>query len=151
VTLSGTLDKADDKDQGYTVEIRLPFKSLDKAKTVPPALGDRWRMNLYAMQDNGGVAWSPILGQGNFHKAARFGRILFAEKGWEPKKAATAPAPSTSATISAAEMKDAVGKMKKTQEATAPAPSPAKTQSAPRKAPTAGTRPTPPKPAPSSP
>jgi hypothetical protein len=34
-------------------------------------------MNFYAMQNNGGVAWSPILGQGNFHKAARFGRVRF--------------------------------------------------------------------------
>jgi hypothetical protein len=34
-------------------------------------------MNFYAMQDNGGVAWSPILGQGNFHKASRFGRVRF--------------------------------------------------------------------------
>jgi hypothetical protein len=33
------------------------------------------RMNFYAMEDNGGAAWSPILGQGNFHKASRFGRV----------------------------------------------------------------------------
>jgi hypothetical protein len=30
------------------------------------------------MQDNGGVAWSPILGQGNFHRARRFGRVTWA-------------------------------------------------------------------------
>lgn len=44
-------------------------------KHAPPRLGDEWRMNLYAMQNNGGVAWSRILGQGNSHKAARFGRV----------------------------------------------------------------------------
>ena len=27
-------------------------------------------MNFYAMENNGGTAWSPILGQGNFHKAS---------------------------------------------------------------------------------
>jgi hypothetical protein len=34
-------------------------------------------MNFYAMQNNGGVAWSPILGEGNFHKASRFGQVTF--------------------------------------------------------------------------
>jgi len=30
------------------------------------------------MRNNGGVAWSPILGQGNFHQASRFGRVTWA-------------------------------------------------------------------------
>jgi hypothetical protein len=82
------LDNKDDKDKGYTVEIRLPWSSLNKAKKVPPEVGERWRVNFYAMQDNSGVAWSPILGQGNFHKASRFGKIVWAEKGWKaPEKA----------------------------------------------------------------
>ncbi|HEY6560760.1 MAG TPA: carbohydrate-binding family 9-like protein [Polyangiaceae bacterium] len=84
VTVQGTLDEAGDKDQGYVVEALLPWKSFSKAKKVPPALGDTWRMNFYAMQDNGGVAWSAILGQGNFHKASRFGRVLWAEAGFIP-------------------------------------------------------------------
>ncbi len=86
VTVNGTLDKSDDKDEGYVVEAMIPWKSFSKAKKAPPALGETWRMNFYAMKDNGGVAWSPILGQGNFHRASRFGKVLFAEKGW------TAPA-----------------------------------------------------------
>jgi hypothetical protein len=45
-----------------------------------------WRINFYAMKDNGGVAWSPILGQGNFHKASRFGRVT-----WQVAGAAAAP------------------------------------------------------------
>jgi len=104
VVLDGTIDKADDADKGYTVEAQIPWKSFSKAKTVPPALGDTWRMNLYAMQDNGGVAWSPILGQGNFHKASRFGKVRFTAKGWTPEvpdggapDGAAAPAPSGSA------------------------------------------------------
>ena len=32
-------------------------------------------MNFYAMKNNGGTAWSPILGMGNFHRASRFGRV----------------------------------------------------------------------------
>jgi hypothetical protein len=34
-------------------------------------------MNVYAMENNDGVAWSPILGAGNFHKASRFGQVEF--------------------------------------------------------------------------
>jgi hypothetical protein len=91
VVIDGTLDKADDKDKGYTVEIRIPWASLNKAKKVPPEVGSEWRMNLYAMQDNSGVAWSPILGQGNFHKASRFGNVLWAEKGWKPAESEKKP------------------------------------------------------------
>jgi hypothetical protein len=77
VHVDGTLDDATDRDRGYVVELQVPWKAFDKAKRAPPEPGDQWRMNVYAMQDNGGVAWSPILGKGNFHKAERFGRVTF--------------------------------------------------------------------------
>ena len=86
VTLRGTLDNSKDKDEGYVVEIAIPWKSFDKARSTPPKLGQQWRMNFYAMQNNGGVAWSPILGKGNFHRASRFGRIIFAQEGWKATK-----------------------------------------------------------------
>ena len=76
VALHGTLDDAVE-DDGYVVEMAIPWASFQKAKRTPPKPQDMWRMNFYAMQNNGGVAWSPILGQGNFHKAARFGRVRF--------------------------------------------------------------------------
>jgi hypothetical protein len=76
VQLHGTLDDARE-DVGYTVELSVPWASFGKAKRVPPAADDVWRMNFYAVQNNGGSAWSPILGQGNFHKASRFGRVHF--------------------------------------------------------------------------
>lgn len=81
VAVDGTLDKPGDKDNGYTVEMAIPWASFTKAKAHPPKPGDQWRMNFYAMKNNGGVAWSPILGQGNFHKAARFGRVTWMEAG----------------------------------------------------------------------
>ena len=65
------------EDDGYVVEMAIPWASFSKAIHTPPRQNDVWRMNFYAMQNNGGVAWSPILGQGNFHKAARFGRVRF--------------------------------------------------------------------------
>lgn len=90
VVVDGTIDKSDDEDKGYTVEALIPWKSFDKAAKSPPELGDTWRMNVYAMQQNSGVSWSPILKAGNFHKASRFGRVLFAEKGWTPSAAPAA-------------------------------------------------------------
>jgi len=90
VSIDGTIDKSDDRDRGYTVEALIPWKSFGKAAKLPPEPGSSWRVNFYAMKNNGGVAWSPILGQGNFHKAPRFGRIVWTEKG--------APAPASSST-----------------------------------------------------
>ncbi len=100
VTINGTLDNADDEDRGYVVEAAIPWSAFSKAKHAPPRSGDTWRMNFYAMQDNGGVAWSPILGQGNFHKATRFGRVVWLK----PSDSASAPsaAPSGAAAPSAA-------------------------------------------------
>jgi len=77
VTVHGSLDEPGDEDEGYVVEARLPWAAFTRARRAPPAPGDRWRVNLYAMENNGGVAWSPILGQGNFHRASRFGRLIF--------------------------------------------------------------------------
>ena len=81
VTVRGTIDKPGDKDEGYTVEAAIPWTAFAKgAKTLPPKPGDMWRMNFYAMENNGGTAWSPILGQGNFHRSARFGKVTWATK-----------------------------------------------------------------------
>ncbi|WP_437991532.1 carbohydrate-binding family 9-like protein [Sorangium sp. So ce145] len=77
VALRGTLDDDSDEDRGYVVEAKIPWSSFTKAKAAPPSPGDAWRMNFYAMQNNGGAAWSPILGEGNFHRARRFGRVRF--------------------------------------------------------------------------
>ena len=91
VSVQGTLDNDSDEDQGYIVEARIPWASFDKAKAVPPKAGDAWRMNLYAMHDNSGVAWSPILSQGNFHRANRFARVRWADKKSDPPIAGTGP------------------------------------------------------------
>lgn len=91
VVVHGTVDNPGDKDDGYTVEAAIPWKAFEKgAKNHPPKPGDTWRMNFYAMESNGGTAWSPILGQGNFHKASRFGRVTWATKEWLATSAAAA-------------------------------------------------------------
>lgn len=64
----------------WVVELALPFASLAPARTqLPPRPGDAWRANLYAFRDGQreASAWSPLLGQGNFHRAARWGRLRF--------------------------------------------------------------------------
>jgi hypothetical protein len=64
----------------YTIELALPFAALPAGRfPVPPRPGDVWRMNLYSFRDGqrDALAWSPTLGQGNFHLAARFGRLRF--------------------------------------------------------------------------
>ncbi|MCL2726021.1 MAG: carbohydrate-binding family 9-like protein [Polyangiaceae bacterium] len=81
VVVHGTIDNPSDKDEGYTVEVAIPWSSFKKgAKNLPPKPGDSWRMNFYAMENNGGTAWSPILGLGNFHTARRFGRVIWVTK-----------------------------------------------------------------------
>lgn len=94
VAVKGTLDNSSDKDEGYTVEAAIPWRAFEKgARQVPPRPGDTWRMNFYAMANNGGTAWSAILGQGNFHKAARFGKVTWASKEWLAARAADAGIP----------------------------------------------------------
>jgi Carbohydrate family 9 binding domain-like len=79
VSVHGTMDDGTDTDEGYTVEIQIPWASFAKARKSPPLPGDAWRMNFYAMKNNGGTAWSPILGFGNFHRASRFGRVRWVQ------------------------------------------------------------------------
>jgi hypothetical protein len=88
VAVHGTIDDDADHDEGYTVEAFIAFASFSLHATGPVASGLRepgseertfrgrtMRMNFYAMKNNGGAAWSPVLGTGNFHKASRFGRV----------------------------------------------------------------------------
>jgi hypothetical protein len=96
---------ADGKTTGYTVEAAIPWAGYSKAKQRPPNPNDVWRLNFYGMTNNGGVAWSPILGQGNFHKASRFGKVTWAVPG-APAAVASAsaapPSPSAPTAASAA-------------------------------------------------
>jgi hypothetical protein len=86
---------ASGKTTGYTVEAAIPWAGYAKAANHPPKAGETWRVNFYAMKSNAGVAWSPILGQGTFHKASRFGKITWAVPG------AAAPADSSQPAASA--------------------------------------------------
>jgi hypothetical protein len=67
-------------DGGYVVEAALPWQAIGSDRVaVPPAAGDVWRANLYSFRDGQrhSLAWSPLHGEGNFHRSARFGRLTF--------------------------------------------------------------------------
>lgn len=75
-------ERAATKEPGrsYTIEMALPWSALAQGRTpIPPRPGDVWRLNLYSFRDGQRLAlgWSPIRGQGNFHRSSRFGRIRF--------------------------------------------------------------------------
>lgn len=66
--------------EGYVVEFALPWSSLESPNaTIPPASADAWRANVYSFRDGQrhSLAWSPLMREGNFHFAPRFGRIVF--------------------------------------------------------------------------
>ena len=81
VSVRGTLakggDKSEDKDEGYSVELFVPWKALSTTGNRPaPNLGDVWRMNFHAIEGAGTLAWSPVYGQ-SFHRVERFGRVVW--------------------------------------------------------------------------
>jgi hypothetical protein len=100
VFVDGTLNKREDKDKRWTVEVAIPLedvKGLDKASGVkiPPTPGTVWRINMFRMDVPQGkpqqaAGWSPPL-VGDFHALDKFGELVFGdEKGNVP-----APMPAT--------------------------------------------------------
>jgi hypothetical protein len=64
----------------YTLELAIPWHAFQSPNaSAPPRPGDVWRVNFYSFRDGqrDALAWSPLLGQGNFHRSARFGRLRF--------------------------------------------------------------------------
>jgi len=81
VSARGTLDDRE-ADAGYSVEIAIPWQTFSRTAqpAAAPAIGDKWRANLYVMDLDGkqqrAAAWSP-LGIGDFHVPRRFGILAF--------------------------------------------------------------------------
>ncbi len=64
----------------YSIEAAIPWSAFTSSRVaVPPKSGDVWRANLYSFRDGQklALAWSPIKGEGNFHKSSRFGKVKF--------------------------------------------------------------------------
>jgi len=83
VVVDGTLDNRGDVDNGYSVEIAIPFASLDRKAPRP---GERWRVNLFRIDLTPPPiefqAWSPPMYKpARFHVPDRFGTVFFSEVG----------------------------------------------------------------------
>ena len=78
IQLFGTVD-GKDGDREWTCEIALPIEDVVTAPNLPPRVGDRWRLNLYRVEQRptpASLAWSPTF-QEDFHVPAMFGEIIF--------------------------------------------------------------------------
>ena len=88
VQVNGTLNKRDDTDTGWTVEMMIPLSAvkgrLETVKGVPPQVGTQWRINFFRMdlpsgKPQTGSAWSPPL-IGDFHALDKFGTLVFGDE-----------------------------------------------------------------------
>ncbi|HWN08626.1 MAG TPA: carbohydrate-binding family 9-like protein [Pyrinomonadaceae bacterium] len=78
VQVFGTVDGRDG-DREWTCEIALPLEDIVTAKNRPPQAGDRWRLNLYRVEQRPKpllLSWSPTF-KDDFHMPGAFGEIVF--------------------------------------------------------------------------
>ncbi|HTJ45066.1 MAG TPA: carbohydrate-binding family 9-like protein [Kofleriaceae bacterium] len=110
VNMRGTLDNRDDTDQGWDVEIAIPWaavKGKDEAMNVrlPPQPGDQWRMNVVRV-DKGkdasiaAASWNKITYQ-DFHALDRMLTVVFADA-----NGGTTPPPMVDAGVPSATLPD---------------------------------------------
>ncbi|MBL8238973.1 MAG: carbohydrate-binding family 9-like protein [Bryobacterales bacterium] len=97
VKVNGTLNKPGDVDQGWTLEIAIPWKAFGEAARMPlpPRAGDQWRVNFsrveWQHELHGGAyrrvpktkednwVWSPQ-GKINMHLPEHWGYVRFDER-----------------------------------------------------------------------
>ncbi len=96
-------------DQGYTVEIAIPWTAFAAATpaVTAPTTGSMWRMNFFVMDARADgpmhyAAWSPPR-VGDFHTLAKFGRLMFSPA------AAAVPPPLPGAPTNAPPLPNAPG------------------------------------------
>jgi hypothetical protein len=80
VNVSGTLNKRDDTDDKWTVEIAIPFADLSNENIARVNKETKIKINFYRLDQNRDMqrmsyAWSPT--GGRFHKPAVFGKLIF--------------------------------------------------------------------------
>jgi hypothetical protein len=90
VVMRGTADKGGDTDQGWDVEIAVPWaavKGRDDAMpiTIPPKVGDRWKLNVVRVDKKTGDAnpsvssWNRIT-YSDFHALDRMLTVVWADQ-----------------------------------------------------------------------
>jgi hypothetical protein len=78
IQVLGTVD-GKDGDREWTCEIALPMEDIVTARNLPPRAGDRWRLNLYRVEQRPTaalLAWSPTFKE-DFHIPRMFGELVF--------------------------------------------------------------------------
>ena len=79
VSVDGTINKRDDIDLSWTVEIVIPFRDMIKDFNVDTLGEAKWKVNFYRIDRGPEVvfhyAWSPT--GGRFHQPSVFGMLLF--------------------------------------------------------------------------
>jgi Carbohydrate-binding family 9 len=78
VQVFGTVD-GKNGDREWTCEIAVPLEDVVTTKNLSPKAGDRWRMNLYRVEQlpkPALLAWSPTY-KDDFHLPAKFGELVF--------------------------------------------------------------------------
>ena len=78
VRVAGSVQNSNDRDQRWTVEVRIPFVDLN---VRTPERGDVWRANFYRFNRDHNrqpelLSWSPTIWPG-FHQPTRFGYLRF--------------------------------------------------------------------------
>src|SRR5436309_2858313 len=69
-------------DHEWTCEIAFPLEDAVTAPHLPPRAGDRWRMNLYRVEQRPSpalIAWSPTF-KDDFHLPSMFGELVFTDR-----------------------------------------------------------------------
>jgi len=80
VRVEGTTENRTDRDRSWTCEMAIPLANFADQATVPPQVGDTWRLQLYRIERPAEPAqpefssWSPT---DTFHDPARFGFVTF--------------------------------------------------------------------------
>jgi len=80
VAVNGDPSDPNSADRGWSAFLAIPLEDFCTAPNLPPAVGDRWRINLYRIDRHADgdeySAWSPP-GRDAFHTPKRFGWLEF--------------------------------------------------------------------------
>ncbi len=110
VTLRGTLNRADDRDDGWTVEGRIPWSDF-AACGGRPAPGETWRVNFARVNGKGAaqeLSTAVGLTRPSFHETEAYGSLRFegpaaaAYPGWAGSGLLGSPEPATGYATAAA-------------------------------------------------
>jgi len=84
--MRGTLNASHDRDEGWSVEIAIPWKALAAFTkgACPPRAGDTWTAHLGRVHKDrfmgANIYWMwPVIGQINCHLPNRYGKLIFSE------------------------------------------------------------------------